>query len=224
MENEKIWEFLENEVIHRSNCLKTKTSATIVKNEKILSVGWNSCSPIVNEKKYKYDERLEVCPRMNVPSGTGYELCSPVHAEVRAVLNLRSINPIQNELKRFASHRLSYIFKTIKKELYKNSEKKLYEVEENIKIAKVLLDRYFKGIYLKHEYGEVYFEDERYKLNELKGSELYLIGHYWICATCETVLRSIGIEVFYLNKEIAEKVKERYIQNKLTGKEDNLKS
>ena len=64
----------------KSTCHKAQTGAVIVKDGKIIGRGHNMCSPSGEE----YGERVKECKRMNVPTGTGYELCNPVHCEKAA--------------------------------------------------------------------------------------------------------------------------------------------
>ena len=82
---EQIWGSLRD-ALKRSNCLKTQVSAGLVKNGKIVSIGVNLCAP----NPYKYGDRLDDCPRINVKTGTSYELCSGIHSEVIACLNVRA--------------------------------------------------------------------------------------------------------------------------------------
>ncbi|MBI4215214.1 MAG: hypothetical protein HY602_00625, partial [Parcubacteria group bacterium] len=82
-----------------STCLKTQTGAVIVKDGRIISRGWNLCAP----EGVCHGEKVCECPRMKVKTGTGYELCRPVHAEVMACLNIRPDRK-QGELALFASH------------------------------------------------------------------------------------------------------------------------
>jgi hypothetical protein len=82
-----------------STCLKQKNAALVIKNGKVLSEGFNLCAP----HGTKYGEEVHVCPRMNLKSGTGYELCGPIHAEVMAPLNIRK-NRDPEEVAQFASH------------------------------------------------------------------------------------------------------------------------
>ncbi|MBI5004719.1 MAG: hypothetical protein HZC04_00835 [Candidatus Lloydbacteria bacterium] len=82
-----------------STCLKTKTGAIIVKNNEILSTGCNLCAPL----GLSHGESVSVCPRITVKTGTNYELCQPLHAEVMACLNIRP-NRKPEELAVFASH------------------------------------------------------------------------------------------------------------------------
>ncbi len=88
-----------------SNCLKTRTAAAIVRYEpslnkyRILSIGCNSCAPAGCE----YGQTLTMCPRSNVKTGTGYELCAPLHAERMACLNIKEGRD-PKETRKFASH------------------------------------------------------------------------------------------------------------------------
>lgn len=69
---------------YRSTCLKRKYGAVIVKDDAVISTGYNgsprgfeNCSDIGN------------CPRMkrNMHQGEGYGMCRAVHAEANALLN-----------------------------------------------------------------------------------------------------------------------------------------
>lgn len=70
-------------VAERSTCLRKKYGAIIVKNDSIISTGYNgaprgrkNCSDIGN------------CMRdtLNIPRGERYELCRSVHAEANAII------------------------------------------------------------------------------------------------------------------------------------------
>lgn len=76
-------------VRHRSNCLRLKVGAAIVKDGKILSCGWNSCSPEASARH----KRPVRCLRMNVPPGIAFELCHVICAETAAILNIRKSRP-----------------------------------------------------------------------------------------------------------------------------------
>lgn len=82
-----------------STCVKTKTGAVIVRDERIVSFGFNLCAP----EGVKYGEAVYECPRMKTKTGAAYELCSPVHAEVMAALNVRK-DRLPEELAKFAGH------------------------------------------------------------------------------------------------------------------------
>lgn len=87
------------EASQHSTCVKTKTGAVIVKNGKIISRGFNLCSP----SGVKYGESVKECPRMKIKTGANYELCGPVHAEVAACLNIWPERPAET-LGGFAGH------------------------------------------------------------------------------------------------------------------------
>ncbi len=67
----------------RSTCLKIQTGAVVVKNGKVVGKGFNLCSP----EGFNHGQKIKECKRMNLPSGVGYELCKPLHAEVAAVVD-----------------------------------------------------------------------------------------------------------------------------------------
>lgn len=91
--------FEASEVSKNSTCVKTKTGAVIVKDGEIISRGFNLCAP----DGVKYGENVSECPRMKIKTGANYELCSPIHAEVMAALNVRQ-GRAQEELAKFAGH------------------------------------------------------------------------------------------------------------------------
>lgn len=66
-----------------STCLKIQTGAVIVRNKKIIGKGANLCSPV----GFNHGQKVQSCPRMNLPSGEKYELCKPIHAEIVAILD-----------------------------------------------------------------------------------------------------------------------------------------
>ena len=69
---------------YRSTCLKRKYGAVIVKNDAVVSTGYNG-SP---RKMENCCDRGE-CPRMalRLHQGEGYAMCKAVHAEANALLN-----------------------------------------------------------------------------------------------------------------------------------------
>lgn len=87
-----------------STCVKTHTGAVVVKNGELVSSLANLCSPEGN----RYGEAVAKCPREGMKTGTGYELCKPVHAEVMACLALKvrcaHDGPTQELLEKFAGH------------------------------------------------------------------------------------------------------------------------
>ena len=71
-------------VLERSTCLRRCYGAIIVKNDEIVSTGYNGAP---RGRKNCMD--LGYCTReaMNVPSGERYELCRSVHAEMNAIIS-----------------------------------------------------------------------------------------------------------------------------------------
>ena len=92
---------------YRSTCLKRKYGAAIVKDDIIISTGYNG-SP---RGQINCCE-LEECPRIkaNCHQGEGYSMCKAIHAEMNALLNcsreqtigadlyLTGINPKDNSI------------------------------------------------------------------------------------------------------------------------------
>lgn len=71
-------------VLERSTCLRRCYGAIIVKNDEIVSTGYNGAP---RGRKNCMD--LGACAReaLNVPSGERYELCRSVHAEMNAIIS-----------------------------------------------------------------------------------------------------------------------------------------
>lgn len=71
-------------VASRGTCLRKKYGAIIVKNDSILSTGYNGAP---RGRKNCCD--LGYCQRdaMNIPRGERYELCRSVHAEANAIIS-----------------------------------------------------------------------------------------------------------------------------------------
>ena len=71
-------------VLERSTCLRRCYGAIIVKNDEIVSTGYNGAP---RGRKNCID--LGYCTReaMNIPSGERYELCRSVHAEMNAIIS-----------------------------------------------------------------------------------------------------------------------------------------
>jgi dCMP deaminase len=70
-------------VAERSTCMRKKYGAIIVKNDVIISTGYNG-SP----RGRKNCNELQFCMRekLCIPSGERYELCRSVHAEANAII------------------------------------------------------------------------------------------------------------------------------------------
>ena len=71
-------------VAQRSTCLRRKYGAIIVKNDEVISTGYNGaprgCTNCSDKGSCKREE-------MNIPSGERYELCRSVHAEQNAIIS-----------------------------------------------------------------------------------------------------------------------------------------
>lgn len=94
---------------YRSTCLKRKYGAVIVKDDAVISTGYNG-SP----RGFENCCEIGTCPRMekNMHQGEGYGICRAVHAEMNALLNcsrqqtlgadlyLVGINPADNTIHR----------------------------------------------------------------------------------------------------------------------------
>ena len=71
-------------VQERSTCLRRKYGAIIVRNDEIISTGYNGAP-----RGRKNCSDLGFCAResMHIPSGERYELCRSVHAEANAIIS-----------------------------------------------------------------------------------------------------------------------------------------
>ena len=71
-------------VLERATCLRRVYGAIIVKNDEIISTGYNGAP---RGRKNCVD--MGYCTReaMNIPSGERYELCRSVHAEMNAIIS-----------------------------------------------------------------------------------------------------------------------------------------
>ena len=71
-------------VLKRSTCLRRKYGAIIVRNDEILSTGYNGAP-----RGRRNCSDLGFCSRehLNIPSGERYELCRSVHAEANAIIS-----------------------------------------------------------------------------------------------------------------------------------------
>lgn len=92
---------------YRSTCLKRKYGAVIVKDDVVISTGYNG-SP----RDFENCCEIGACPRMekDMHQGEGYGICRAVHAEMNALLNcsrqqtigadlyLAGINPSDNSV------------------------------------------------------------------------------------------------------------------------------
>lgn len=94
---------------YRSTCLKRKYGAVIVKDDVVISTGYNGAP-----RGFENCCDIGECPRMerNLHQGEGYGMCRAIHAEANALLNcsrqqtmgadlyLTGINPKDNSIHR----------------------------------------------------------------------------------------------------------------------------
>lgn len=75
---------IADSVLERSTCLRRKYGAIIVRNDEIISTGYNGAP-----RGRRNCSDLGVCTRetLKIPSGERYELCRSVHAEQNAIIN-----------------------------------------------------------------------------------------------------------------------------------------
>ena len=73
-------------VLERATCLRRVYGAIIVKNDEIISTGYNGAP---RGRRNCVDMGFCTREAMQVPRGQRYELCRSVHAEANAVLNYR---------------------------------------------------------------------------------------------------------------------------------------
>jgi len=71
-------------VVERSTCLRRCFGAIIVKNDEIISTGYNGAP---RDRKNCSDLGNCVREKLNIPRGTRYELCRSVHAEANAIIS-----------------------------------------------------------------------------------------------------------------------------------------
>ena len=71
-------------VLERSTCLRRKYGAIIVRNDEIISTGYNGAP-----RGRKNCSDIGRCAReeLHIPSGQRYELCRSVHAEANAIIS-----------------------------------------------------------------------------------------------------------------------------------------
>lgn len=71
-------------VAGRSTCLRRRYGAIIVKNDEIISTGYNGAP---RGRKNCIDLNRCIREEMNIPSGERYELCRSVHAEANCIIS-----------------------------------------------------------------------------------------------------------------------------------------
>ena len=69
--------------LERATCLRKKWGAVIVKNDEIISTGYNGAP---RGRKNCNDLGYCVREKLNIPRGERYELCRSVHAEKNAII------------------------------------------------------------------------------------------------------------------------------------------
>ncbi len=82
-------------VAMRSTCLRRRFGAVIVKNDQIISTGYNGAPRQTTnciDLGYCYRQQL------NIPSGQNYELCRAVHAEMNAVIHASRLDMVDSDL------------------------------------------------------------------------------------------------------------------------------
>ena len=74
---------IADSVLERSTCLRRKYGAIIVRNDEIISTGYNGAP------RGRNCSDLGRCTRetLRIPSGERYELCRSVHAEANAIIS-----------------------------------------------------------------------------------------------------------------------------------------
>ena len=84
MSKDKYYLNIADAVLDRSTCLRRKYGAIIVKNDEILSTGYNGAP-----RGRRNCSDLGRCTRdtLRIPSGERYELCRSVHAEANAIIS-----------------------------------------------------------------------------------------------------------------------------------------
>ena len=75
---------IADSVLERSTCLRRKYGAIIVRNDEIISTGYNGAP-----RGRRNCSDLGGCTRetLKIPSGQRYELCRSVHAEANAIIS-----------------------------------------------------------------------------------------------------------------------------------------
>lgn len=71
-------------VLQRSTCLRRKYGAIIVRNDEIISTGYNGAP---RGRQNCSDMNYCMREKLNIPSGERYELCRSVHAEANAIIS-----------------------------------------------------------------------------------------------------------------------------------------
>ena len=75
---------IADSVLERSTCLRRKYGAIIVRNDEIISTGYNGAP---RGRKNCSDLGGCMLEKLGIPSGERYELCRSVHAEANAIIS-----------------------------------------------------------------------------------------------------------------------------------------
>jgi dCMP deaminase len=79
----------------RSTCLRRRFGAVIVKNDQIISTGYNGAP---RQTTNCIDVGYCVREELKIPSGQNYELCRAVHAEMNAVIHASRLDMAEADL------------------------------------------------------------------------------------------------------------------------------
>lgn len=82
-------------VAMRSTCLRRRFGAVIVKNDQIISTGYNGAP---RQTTNCIDIGVCVREELKIPSGQNYELCRAVHAEMNAVIHASRLDMAESDL------------------------------------------------------------------------------------------------------------------------------
>jgi dCMP deaminase len=82
-------------VAMRSTCLRRRFGAVIVKNDQIISTGYNGAP---RQTTNCIDVGYCVREELKIPSGQNYELCRAVHAEMNAVIHASRMDMTEADL------------------------------------------------------------------------------------------------------------------------------
>jgi dCMP deaminase len=93
MSKEQYYLQLAADAAKRSTCLKRNYGAILVKDDRIISTGYNGAP-----RGRKNCTDIGSCPRLQVPSNTDYSLCRSVHAEANAIIHANYSDMIDSVL------------------------------------------------------------------------------------------------------------------------------
>jgi len=97
MRRDKINYYLDmaETALERSTCIRRMWGAIIVKNDEIISTGYNGAP---RGRKNCNDLKYCVREKLNIPRGERYELCRSVHAEQNAIISANRKDMINSTL------------------------------------------------------------------------------------------------------------------------------